>query len=154
MTRRRFSQLRLLTWYYILIPKAVAQMCHFKKEFLEISQNSQENICARVSFLIKSQVWPTTLLKIRLWHKCFPVNFAKFLRTRFLQNTGGLACSFIENETLLVQMFYCEFCEISKNAFSYRAPPVAASVILRMSLILALTSKQHLSALSLNCWTP
>ena len=27
-----------------------------KKVFLEISQNSQENICARVSFLIKLQV--------------------------------------------------------------------------------------------------
>ena len=27
---------------------------------------------------------PATLLKKRLWHKCFPVNFAKFLRTPFL----------------------------------------------------------------------
>ena len=25
-----------------------------------------------------------TLLKKRLWHRCFPVNFAKFLRTPFL----------------------------------------------------------------------
>ena len=25
----------------------------------------------------------------RLWHSCFPVNFAKFLRTPFLQNTVG-----------------------------------------------------------------
>ena len=25
----------------------------------------------------------------RLWHRCFPVNFAKFLRTPFLQNTSG-----------------------------------------------------------------
>ena len=24
----------------------------------------------------------------RLWHKCFPVNFVKFLRTPFLQNTS------------------------------------------------------------------
>ena len=24
---------------------------------------------------------PATLLKKRLWHRCFPVNFAKFLRT-------------------------------------------------------------------------
>ena len=32
---------------------------------------------------------PTTLLKKRLWHRCFPVNFAKFLRTPFLQNTSG-----------------------------------------------------------------
>ena len=28
--------------------------------------------------------WPATLLKKRLWHRCFPVNFAKFLRTPFL----------------------------------------------------------------------
>ena len=25
----------------------------------------------------------------RLWHRCFPVNFAKFLRTPFLQSTSG-----------------------------------------------------------------
>ena len=30
-----------------------------------------------------------TLLKERLWHRCFPVNFAKFLRTSFLRNTSG-----------------------------------------------------------------
>ena len=47
-----------------------------KKAFLEISLISQENICAWVSFLIKLQV-------LGLWHRCFPVNFAKFLRTRF-----------------------------------------------------------------------
>ena len=35
--------------------KAVAQRCSVKKVFLEISQNSQENTCARVSFLIKLQ---------------------------------------------------------------------------------------------------
>ena len=32
---------------------------------------------------------PAALLKKRLWHRCFPVNFAKFLRTPFLQNTSG-----------------------------------------------------------------
>ena len=35
--------------------EAVAQRCSVKKMFLEISQNSQENTCARVSFLIKLQ---------------------------------------------------------------------------------------------------
>ena len=34
-----------------------------KKVFLEISQNSQENNCARVCFLIKLQARPATLLK-------------------------------------------------------------------------------------------
>ena len=31
---------------------------------------------------------PAALLKMRLWHRCFPVNFVKFLRTPFLQNTS------------------------------------------------------------------
>ena len=30
-----------------------------------------------------------TLLKKRLWNRCFPLNFAKFLRTPFVQNTSG-----------------------------------------------------------------
>ena len=34
-------------------------------------------------------VRPVTSLKKRLWHRCFPANFAKFLRTPFLQNTSG-----------------------------------------------------------------
>ena len=38
-----------------LYREAVAQRCSVKKVFLEISQNSQENNCARVSFLIKLQ---------------------------------------------------------------------------------------------------
>ena len=29
------------------------------------------------------------LVKKRLWHRFFPVNFARFLRTPFLQNTSG-----------------------------------------------------------------
>ena len=32
---------------------------------------------------------PATLLKKSLWHRCFPMNFAKFLGTPFLQNTFG-----------------------------------------------------------------
>ena len=45
--------------------------------FSEISQNSQGNTCARVSLLIK--------LKKILWHRLFPVNFAKFLRIPFFK---------------------------------------------------------------------
>ena len=49
--------------------------CSIKKVFSKISQNSRGNTCARiVSFLI-------TLLKKGLWHRCFPVNFAKILKT-------------------------------------------------------------------------
>ena len=58
--------------------EAVVYRCSVEKVFLEISQNSQEN-AARASFLIKCN-----FIKKRLWYKCFPVNFAKFLRTPFL----------------------------------------------------------------------
>ena len=49
-----------------------------KKVLLEILLNSQENTCR-----------PATLLKKRLWRRCFLPNFAKFLRAPFLQNTSG-----------------------------------------------------------------
>ena len=41
--------------FYHRFAEAVAQSCSVKKLFLEISQNSQENTCARVSLLIKLQ---------------------------------------------------------------------------------------------------
>ena len=71
-----------------MFTKAVVQRCS-KKVFLEILQSSQENTCARVSFLIKH----------------------------------------------LVQVFSCEFWEISKNTFSYRTPPVAASVFIKEAFL-------------------
>ena len=39
-----------------LSKEAAVQRCSVKTVFLESSQNSQENTCARVSFLIKLQV--------------------------------------------------------------------------------------------------
>ena len=53
-------------------------------EVLEISQNTQENTCARVSFLIKLQAEACNVIKKRLWHMCFPMNFSKFLKITFL----------------------------------------------------------------------
>ena len=51
----------------------------------EILQNSQENTYAKVSF----QSEACNFIKKSLWHMCFPVNFAKFVRTSFFQNTSG-----------------------------------------------------------------
>ena len=36
-----------------------------------------------------ADLWSATLLKKRLWRRYFPMNFAKFLREPFLQNTSG-----------------------------------------------------------------
>ena len=39
--------------------------------------------CQSLFFNKVAALRPATLLKKRLWHWCFPVNFAKFLRTAF-----------------------------------------------------------------------
>ena len=48
-----------MKYFYLSIQhsEAVVQMYSVKKVFLEISQNSQENTCTRISFLIKFQAW-------------------------------------------------------------------------------------------------
>ena len=57
--------------------EAVVQRCSVKGVFLKISQNSQENICAGVSFLIKLQA--SNFIEKETLAQVFPVNFSKFL---------------------------------------------------------------------------
>ena len=46
-------------------------------------------------------------------------------RVSFLIKLQAEACNFIKEETL-AQVFSYEFCQIFKNTFFYRTPPVAA----------------------------
>ena len=55
---------------------------------------------------------PATLLKNRLWHRCFPVIFTKFLRTPILQNTSG-GCFCIDQLYLWKSILYVSFGFIS-----------------------------------------
>ena len=43
-------------WANVKQTEAVIQRCCVKKVFLEISQNAQENTCAKISFLIKGKL--------------------------------------------------------------------------------------------------
>ena len=43
--------------------------------------------CARVSFFFFFQTKAYNLLKKRRWHRCFPMNFAKFLKNTFFYKT-------------------------------------------------------------------
>ena len=54
---------------------------------------------------------PATLLKKKLWHRCFPVNFVKFLRTRFLQNISWrrMLLSFATLDEFLRILFFNSF---------------------------------------------
>ena len=63
--------------------------------FLEILRNSQKDLCQRFFFNEVAALSTETLLKKRLWHRCFPVSFPKSLTTPFLQNTTGRLCFYV-----------------------------------------------------------
>ena len=64
------------------------QRCSVTKSVLKNFAKFRGKHLCQVHFFIKVAS-PTTLLKERPWHRCFPVNFAKFLRTPFSLNTSG-----------------------------------------------------------------
>ena len=76
----------------LFIIRSSQRICSIKKVFLQILQNSQ-----RVSFLIKLQALAYNFIKKGLWHRCFPVNFAKFLRALFHRTPRDCFChSFLD----------------------------------------------------------
>ena len=68
------SEISKSTFSYRTPPAAASVSCF---------RSGKTGGCARVSFIIKLQAEACNFIKKRLWHKCFPVNFAKFL-TPFL----------------------------------------------------------------------
>ena len=83
---------------------AAVRRCSVKKMFLNIMQNSQENNCATVCFLIKLQA---------------------SAKVSFLIELQAQAGNFSKKETL-AQVFSGKFCIIFKNTLFY-STPVAAS---------------------------
>ena len=60
----------------------------YKKVFLEISQNSQENTCARVSFLIKLQASSLQFIKKETLAQVFSCEFCEISKNTFLHRTS------------------------------------------------------------------
>ena len=58
--------------------------CFIKKSVLQnFSKFTEKHLCQSLFFNKVAGLRPVTLLKNGPWHRCFPVNFAKFLRTPF-----------------------------------------------------------------------
>ena len=72
-------------------PEAVVQRCSVKKGILRnFAKFTGKHLCQSLFLNKVAVLGPETLFKKRLWHRCcFPVNFVKFLRNLFLQNTSG-----------------------------------------------------------------
>ena len=72
-----------------LLYRSSHQRCSLKKVFLKnFTKFTGKHLCWSLFFNRVSGLRPATLLKKRLQQRCFPVNFATFLRTPSLQNTS------------------------------------------------------------------
>ena len=60
-----------------------------------------KHLCQSLFFNKVAGLSPATLLKMRLWHWCFPLNFVKISNNTFFQNTSGRRLL----DTLLVKAF-------------------------------------------------
>ena len=89
--------------------------------------------CAGVSFLKKLQARGR---KKKLWH-CFPMNFEKFLRTPFLQNTSGRLLLFNPIKPSVHKMFFKYVIKMARF--------LGCSIILGTLGLLGLKSYEYLS---------
>ena len=87
------------------------------RNFTEFTEKHQ---CQRLFFYKVAGLRAATILKKRLWHRCFPVNFAKFLRTPFLWHTSQqLLLTFnrcwFKKPSLLMRPFRCLISNFEKK---------------------------------------
>ena len=81
-----FENLRYIIWIEVY-PSAIKKQSKSRQSLF-----FNKVVGLRLATLLKNWLWhrwPATLLKERLWRRCFPVNFAKFLKTPYLKNTSG-----------------------------------------------------------------
>ena len=103
------------------------------------------------------EIWRRRSVKRVLWEISQNSQENTYLRISALIKLQAQAWNFIKKETL-AQVFSCEFCEISKNIFSYKTPLVAASgyawggYFARNSLSDWLNVKRHSSVMRCTIW--
>ena len=69
--------------------------------------------------------WSTTLLLKTLQHRCFPVNFPKFLRALFLQNTSRRLLLFLYIFSWGIQEYSKT---LKKSLYEYKTPSEILSI--------------------------
>ena len=75
------------------ILEAVVQWCSVKKVFLKISQNSQKNTCARVSFLISCRPRACNFVKKETLAQVFSCEICEISKNTLLYKTPLVAAS-------------------------------------------------------------
>ena len=92
----------------IEIQKEPPEVFYKKGVLRNFAKFAGKNLCHNLFLNKVAGLRPETLLKKRLWHRCFSVNFVKFLRTLFLQTTSGRLLPQIESEVVSGKLFIHE----------------------------------------------
>ena len=101
--KSKFSLCLNITWNFYQLDQVIYrsshQRCSVRKGVLRnFGKFIGQQLCQGLFFNKVAGFRPASLWKKRLWHRCFPANFPKFLRTPFLQNISG---------RLLLDLFIC-----------------------------------------------
>ena len=88
----------------------------YKKGVLEISQNSQENTCARLSFLIKLQAWSLLLYWKETLTQVFSCQFCEISKNIFFTEHVWTTASVPENIKLTIFWCFRESGDKKKNS--------------------------------------
>ena len=77
-------------WHPRKIPRSSHPWCSTRKGVLRnFAKFTGKDLCQSLFFNKATDLRPATLLKKKLWRRCFPVSFAKFLRTLFYRTPLG-----------------------------------------------------------------
>ena len=97
--------LLLITACYLVVTTAKCLLPGGYRSLLLVptfSINVGKHLCQSLFFNNVPGLRPAILLKKRLWHRCFSVNFMIFLRKTFLQNTSGPLLLNSETKTKII----------------------------------------------------
>ena len=84
------TPVKLQAWNFTSKTKSSYRRCSFKKGVLKkFAKFTGKHLYWSLFFHNVTSQKLATLLKERLHYRCFPVHFAKFLRTPFSENTFG-----------------------------------------------------------------
>ena len=93
---------------FSFIFRSSQQRCSMRKDVLRnFAKFTGEHLCQRLFLNKVAGLRPAILIKKRLWHRCFPVNFAKFLKTTSFDRTPSVTTS--DYKRVSSMMEYIEF---------------------------------------------
>ena len=94
------------------------QRCSIKKGvFRNFTKVTGKHLCQSLFFNKVAGLRCATLLKKKLWYRCFPVNFAKFFRTSFF--TEHLRVTASEEAKSALMICYKEMCDKFTGQISF-----------------------------------